>query len=760
MKPKARPKLRKPVSSDPFETQSSSPPSRPRPQSVLSTKNTLPILVTEGFRTTLKRPRRSSTGNEDEHTWPPKRAKKDQRHVQPEPMDIDEPKTSKELPPLPSFKQTEHPVRQRPVQVNDVALSSTSRLPVNSVDSTAYSHVPVSKNQKPSDITKDSAPRTADPAISRRSSNKKGRGDAQPSPIYMQKPESGNEFSPPPLKQRKHLVRQRPVQVNAVASSSSSRLPFNSVDSTSHNQVSVPTKQKTSGLNTRSPAFKPGASPIPWTSTFVPPEAPLSDSDPFVGRTSSNDKGKARAEFSINLNPPPRIDLHQQRLKRRLTNTSGSTSAHRDSRRPSLAPSISSKQRKQRVPRPSLVDTAEFLEIARQEMAKKLALMVTKRGIDFEFAHETYMRVKNLEDTDFILQKVYERDLRTRAPPRISLAGRAPHRATGVARMDKPTGTESSDEVPNGLVLRQSSATASHPRDQAKTHPRPRKSGRPSLVIRPIPPGDESYYLSDYSPPNKTRAGQFARLEKQGRFEEALEREKRRVSGFYVAETQVQKEASPSPPPSEASPSPKGQHSDAPMEVDESQAPDADADDDVMRQEAKLDEYIMQDDATGVQYEVVDQDVVEEQSVADVLSEGEPSEIGEHDDADDAESVASVANDVDDDEDDMSKQEVDHEADDESEEGLHEGGHRNSSPPYPSTRALIKRLSGGRERDPAFLAETEEHRRLALNMTEENESEMRTFEEGHNPELLRLWSIKWMRELQGINPNHSVDQSL
>lgn len=55
-------------------------------------------------------------------------------------------------------------------------------------------------------------------------------------------------------------------------------------------------------------------------------------------------------------------------------------------------------------------------------------------------------------------------------------------------------------------------------------------SERENLNIRPFPRDDGEEVLSDYSPPHTSRAGQYTRLVKQGRREEALTREGRRAS--------------------------------------------------------------------------------------------------------------------------------------------------------------------------------------------------------------------------------------
>jgi hypothetical protein len=61
----------------------------------------------------------------------------------------------------------------------------------------------------------------------------------------------------------------------------------------------------------------------------------------------------------------------------------------------------------------------------------------------------------------------------------------------------------------------------------------PRRSAnseRHDLNIRPFRQDDDNDAMSDYSPPHSSRAGQYTRLVKQGRREEALQRERRHAS--------------------------------------------------------------------------------------------------------------------------------------------------------------------------------------------------------------------------------------
>ncbi len=229
-----------------------------------------PVLVDDGFRKTLKRPRRSSTtGNEDPHVWPPKRSKRDSGNVQDDDMDIDdaEPDKAKTIA-LPATRIYAPPSRiqtsavPRPVQVNAVASSSTSRLP---------------------------------PPLSPKSSKN--------------------------IQQTKEFVADQTIP--------SKHPSYQARKSASHNDLAV--QQVVQPV--KSAVLPAAAIPISRTSsTFTLPTGALSDTDPFMGKASDKAKGKARAFTVLNNDPPLRIDLHKQ-LQRRLTATSGSISASRSGTR-------------------------------------------------------------------------------------------------------------------------------------------------------------------------------------------------------------------------------------------------------------------------------------------------------------------------------------------------------------------------------------------------------------------------------------------
>ncbi|KJA15113.1 hypothetical protein HYPSUDRAFT_208172 [Hypholoma sublateritium FD-334 SS-4] len=118
--------------------------------------------------------------------------------------------------------------------------------------------------------------------------------------------------------------------------------------------------------------------------------------------------------------------------------------------------------------------TAELLSrLQRESRSGRSSLAPSRRSREKELA------AGNLEDTDFVLQQLHARRLQGRAS----------------AAADRTTANDdsnvSSEEIPEGFVLR----TAT-------------ERGRASLIIRPLPLVDDEYDLSEYSPPDKSRAHQ------------------------------------------------------------------------------------------------------------------------------------------------------------------------------------------------------------------------------------------------------------
>jgi hypothetical protein len=327
---------------------------------------------------------------------------------------------------------------------------------------------------------------------------------------------------------------------------------------------------------------------------------------------------------------------------------------------------------------------------AAQEMARKVAEMARDHGVSTEIAMKTYTKTGSMEKTKVIL----EHFRKTLLAAEQEIYERMPIVA------DNLNDNADSDEenipdglIPSPLVPAQKPRHESTPPKNKQPPSTKRKNPRPSLMVKPLPPGyDEMDDLSEYSPPIETRAGQFARLTKRGRAEEAMAREKQRVSiGAPTRSSTEMKSALPravniSPTPLSRLPA-------------SAMVPDNQDDDDI---------YMRTDD---------------EQHQGP-----HPNDEQSHEADDEAESPSRQAQETED----------------------------VSLSPFPSiTRKLIKRISGGRENDPVLLAAAREHRIYASNVSADNADEMKAFEAKNNPDLLRLWTINLVNEMIAQKPDYS-----
>jgi len=195
---------------------------------------------------------------------------------------------------------------------------------------------------------------------------------------------------------------------------------------------------------------------------------------------------------------------------------------------------------------------------------------------------------------------------------------------------------------------------------------------------------------SEYSPPHFSRAGQFLRLVKEGRREEAVDRERRRASGAFVAQTQTQAQ----------------RHDD---------------EDKDQRQQSSSSLSLMPNNSTTFNsgqdpvVDVIDTCNVDNNFQPPIVAPAAPP----HEDP----VISKPVDDEDDDDDDR---------------------HRH--------RIFIKRISEGQstlnedEDDPEVLKLAQEHRDLVTNVMEDNGDALRNFEQKNNKDLLRLWSLDWVRQ--------------
>ncbi|KAF8173293.1 hypothetical protein BJ912DRAFT_1065343 [Pholiota molesta] len=319
---------------------------------------------------------------------------------------------------------------------------------------------------------------------------------------------------PPNWPEHVHPPR-RSVHVNAVASSSKTKLPSPAAmdyqppqpiylhPSTKVTPVEIPratVSQKATVVKAAiteptlpSTTAKP-APPVPRTaSAYALPTGALSDTDPFTAKAvSEKDKGKGRADFALKDKQPLRIDLHKQSLQRRLTNTSLSLSANlsRSTSRTSSSASSSKRTRRDgsaRALRKSLAGIGpadpqfELVVAAVEDITQTLARMAAAYGVVEQTAQAAYVRTKSLEKTRFVLQRLREAMVEKEQ----AIYAAMPELASVSGGEDAE---ESDEEVPGGLVLRtdlrEKEAQRRQKRKESKSPTR--SSGRPSLSIRPV----------------------------------------------------------------------------------------------------------------------------------------------------------------------------------------------------------------------------------------------------------------------------------
>ncbi|KAF8162686.1 hypothetical protein B0H34DRAFT_794478 [Crassisporium funariophilum] len=523
---------------------------------------------------------------------------------------------------------------------------------------------------------------------------------------------------------------RQPVQANAIASSSRVLLsniaePASLLKSVLTKKVSLSSKAN-QGRDTAN--TKPGPSAVVAADAQGAPSArtapsiaksrtsvqdsaaypvsATSPNDPFTARKLASGKGKGRAnaqpvsDFLIEK-PTRHIDLHHVRLSRR-SNRSSIASRRSSVLSSRTSTSSTSNVRKRRSgPRQSLAD-----DLSRDDqetlmmtgLPQVMASIAKEYGFDVRVAMNAFKATKSIENVRKTLKLMRD------------AAAAAVNALFAQDNDGNDADTESDEETIHRAFLnrRPSLDQQSSPAQKSSRHSSlSRKSKRPSLNIRHVPLQDDEETLSDYNPPNRSRAGEFARLVKQGRVEEAYQREGRRVSGVSpIPVTQIQAKEAPSSPRGQDSPTPHAR--DIPIEAD-------DDDND------KADTAEIHDDKTDTSespdVEDDDPDDIYEQEAEDVNTDG-----GQH---------------LTDDEVEEHSQEVESDSD--------------SSPRHPNRRVLVKRISEGdpsfneRRDDPAFVALAKKHRDLVMDVTTETADVLRKFEEENNPDLMRLWSLDWAK---------------
>jgi len=643
---------------DIFRTPSRTPSPHP-----ITTKRDPPIRIEGRFHSTLKRPRTAEAKDNQSPEWPPsrKRRKEDDIIVQ----DINVSRV-----PVPNLKVNSS--RPQQVHVNAVASSSKLKLP-EPVYSNTVQPPPAKEHMR--DHHSVSTPRS----------------------VALGTPPTDVPSKPKAAQGAKDAPTYQPVKssvINVGEDGQEGLVP----NITGPPEKVAPTPK----------AAQPTTIVSRLTFHHALPAGPSSDADPFISNpVSAKSVGKARDNSSATKSKPPRrIDLHRESLAKLFrpntslmsrpssvasSRTSTSGSSKNVSRRRRTSNSLRQSIARLDLPK----ETKEFTVVAAEDLANILETLAKKHGVSTEIAMKTYLTTRDLEKTKFVLNEFFkclrsaEQDLYARMP---SLR----HNSEGEV--------ESDEDVLDGLIQHnEPRSLGRHPITSNLNHSpphsiSPRKSKRPSLIIKPLRLDDEQ--LSDYSPPSNSRAGQFLRLVKAGREEEAFAREQRRASGVHVPSTQVH--LRPTFSPTDASPSPRGQV--VPMDVN------------VVEEQPRS--HVEEDDDDIYMH-------TEDEKQVDRESDNLPSEQEQEGSVKEQITVPEVYDDGEDD------------------SGFVSGS---SVPTRQSSRQheLQDELA-----ETWDLALAEKYKRLALEVTAEKSDEMRKLEAASDPDCVRLASIQWIIDSLG-----------
>ena len=376
--------------------------------------------------------------------------------------------------------------------------------------------------------------------------------------------------------------------------------------------------------------------------------------DPFIA-----DKHTTPPVRNIIL-PPRRIDLRKSLDTTRRRSRTSTSSTSRYSNLSFLLPE----------------DREIFNQVS---LPKVMAVIAKNYGFDVDVAMKLFFATKSIEKTKTLLQ--YAKEVANSATS-ILLSGLVNDDDIDSSDDEAPQSTwrghNNNSSPPSG----RDQSALNFGRQKTKRYSGSRKSVR-RLSIKPRPLDEEidENTFSDYSPPHVSRAGQFLRLVKEGRREEAVDRERRRASGTFVAQTQFQAQRYDE---DQRQPSSQSLKPNISPELNSSQEPAVDID---------------TRNVDGFQPPIVapHEDIVQH-----------------HDQPPDDDISLPVDND-------------DH-------------------------RIFFKRISEGQstlnedEDDPEILKLAKEHRDLVMNVTEDNADALRSFEQKNNQDLLRLWSLDWVRQ--------------
>jgi hypothetical protein len=514
-------------------------------------------------------------------------------------------------------------------------------------------------------------------------------------PLASVAPTEHNQPTAPmqqPHQRRRQRVKQRP---NAVASSSKVKLPATAVQPDGplpNTSAKLPPSSKTEQANKRQKTENYSNTSNHHSHRDVATPSP-SDSGAIV------DKNPV-----VNTTSLPRIDLRESLQNRLLslssTSRRGSISSSRASvsashlssvsryvRRRESAASTSSRHR-----RPSVISEKDIIlfSLFKREMEK----LGSEYGFSGDIVLNTYAETGSMENTRAVLTHM-------------NMSMRAAQQGIYEARPDlfKHCAHESDnddDSFPEGVIPLQSSPgqkqrgktkrKSSVGKDMAlgqKIRSSSARYARPSLNYKPLS-GDEQDALSDYSPPSRTRARRYSKLQKEGREEEALAVAfgdspiRRRSDGFFLHnKSEGQEISGDGATDREVRPQVtmirRGMEPSSPLETQSSP--------------------LMGEDAMSV-----DGNEISESSVP-----ADHEVPFQHGDAED-----------------------------------YGGAEADESDVFSDKRQSTRKIAP--DEDAAQLARMEEHKRISSEVTIDNQDEMRAFEQKNDPDLLRRWSANWIRE--------------
>ena len=329
-------------------------------------------------------------------------------------------------------------------------------------------------------------------------------------------------------------------------------------------------------------------------------------------------------------------------------------------------------------------------------LRKVMAVIAKNYGFDVDVAIKAFYATKSIEKTKSLLQ--FAKEVTNSATSALlselvsdddmdsSDDEDAPHQSMW-------RGHNNNSSSPNEKDRHQRSALNSGRQKTKRSLGGSRKSKRLSIKPRPLDEEiDEMAAFSDYLPPRVTRAGQFLRLVKEGRREEAVDRERRRASGVFVAQTQTQAQRYDDQDPQSQQLSLSLVPNSSPTLKSPGQVPAVDTFDDFKHPS----QAIVAPHEDNVVQQHYDQSPDEKNILLPVDNDDE-----------------------------------------------HHQNHQG---------IFIKRISEGQsslnedEDDPEVLKLAQEHRDLVMNVMEENADALRSFEQRNNQDLLRIWSLDWARQ--------------